>query len=619
MRLNILLLIMLVSACTHRSMKNEAVSNQNGLLKPDSIYLEGSIKAAVDSIELYHHTALKTLALEDTFGARVYYEEAFEIVNSFDPATSSVLQEWFAYDSLLSLMTIEYENIYSFDVFNTEAEEVREDIFSIDDETDEIEIDSTMYVDTSFAVIPLDVSHSRVQKALTYFQGRGRKVFTIWLERTGKYEGLVKNILREEGVPEDLFYLAMIESGLRPTARSYAKASGMWQFIYATGHYYGLRSNYWFDERRDPILSTRAAARHLRDLYDRFGDWYLALAGYNCNPNRIAANMRRYNTNSYWELIKWRRNGRNLPRQTRQYVPIYIAAATIAKDPKKYGFYVERHEPVVYDTVTLSECVDLEIIAKCVDSDFNTLKELNPAVQRWCTPPGVTDFVLNLPKDSKVMFWENYSKVPDDKKRSYVRHKIKKGETLSTIANKYSTSTSVIKSHNRLKGTVIHSGDYLIIPVPQNKNFYQKYSYTKPSKKRQSSSPAYVSNVPGHKKIIYRVKSGNTLGEISEIYSTRAANIRKWNGLYYGQHIYPDQKLNIWIPDNRPEPLVKSTQVTTFSGSYEEYVVKKDDTLWEIAQIFKVKVEEIKYWNNKTSNTIKPGEHLKIAKSKSTI
>jgi membrane-bound lytic murein transglycosylase D len=619
MRLKLFLLVLMITACAHHSLKYKATYKQNGLVKPDSIYLEEGIKAAVDSIELYHHTALKTLALEDTFGARVYYEEAFDIVNGFDPVTSSVLQEWPAYDNLLSQLTLEYEHIYSSDVFNTEAEEVLEDIYSSGEESLEIESDSTLTKDTAYASIPLEAHHSRVQKALAYFQSRGRKVFTIWLENSGRYEELLKRILREEGVPEDLFYLAMIESGLRPTARSYARASGMWQFISATGQYYGLRSNYWFDERRDPILSTRAAAKHLRDLYDRFGDWYLAMAGYNCNPNRIAANIKRHETNNYWDLIQWRRNGRNLPRQTRQYVPTYIAATLISKNPKKYGFYVEKYNPVVYDTIRISECVDLEIVATCVNSDFNTLRELNPAILKWCTPPGVTGFVLNLPEGTRELFKENYAQVPDENKRSYVRHCIKSGETLSTIASKYATSVDVIKSHNRIKGTLIHNGDYLIIPVPQNKNFYQKYSYTKPKNNRRSSTPTYITNVPGHKKIIYQVKSGDTLGEIAEAYSTRASNIRKWNGLYYGEHIFPAQKLAIWIPDNKSEPEISGTQVTAISGSYEEYVVKKGDSLWKIAQKFNVKIEEIKIWNNKTSSTIKPGEHLKIASSQNRI
>lgn len=616
----VVMLTIIMSSCAYRPYKNDTRPlTEVRLNKPDDIYLEVSVKAAVDSIALYHKTALKTLALEDTFGARVYYEGAFDIVNSFSPATNSVLQGWHAYDSLLSRMTLEYERIYSSDVFDTEAEEVLEDISRGEEVIVETETDSALTVDTAFSYIPLETHHTRVQKALSYFQGKGRKIFTIWLERTGKFENLVKSVLKEEGVPEELFYLAMIESGLRPTARSYAKATGMWQFIAATGHHYGLRSNYWFDERRDPILSTIAAASHLRDLYDRFGDWYLAMAGYNCNPNRIANNMRRYSTNNYWDLIVWRRRGRNLPRQTRQYVPTFIAATLIAKDPKKYGFYIEKESPVAYDTVYISECVDLEVVAKCVGSDFITLKELNPAVLRWCTPPGVDNFILNIPKGTKEQFRSNYAQIPDEDKRSYIRHKIKLGETLSEIADRYATSIGVIKSLNRIKGTLIHKGDYLVIPVPQNKNFYQRYTYTPPSRRRRSPDPVFIKSVPGHKKIVYRVKTGDTLGEIAEIYSTRAGEIRKWNGLYYGQYIYPDQKLNIWIPDDDPVPSVNASRVTVLSGSYEEYVVKEGDSLWKIAQKFNVKVEEIKLWNNKKSNNIRPGEHLKIAKSDNAI
>jgi len=305
---------------------------------------------------------------------------------------------------------------------------------------------------------------------------------------------MIKDILRKEGVPTDLFYLSMIESGFNPKAYSYARASGLWQFIYATGSHYGLRGDWWFDERRDPILATHAAARHLKDLYERFkGHWYIALAGYNYSPGKLARKIRQYNTYDFWKI-------RRLPRQTRNYIPTYIAATLIAKEPHKYGFFVEPETAVEYDTVKISECVDLKVVANCVNSDFTKIKELNPAVKRWCTPPGVKNFTLNIPKGTKDQFKLEYAKIPDDEKFSYKRHKIKTGETLSEISDRYATSISVLKKTNSLRSSRIRAGKYLIIPVAQDKTYYKSFKPVVYKRKKKTNRKP-VANVKGHKKI----------------------------------------------------------------------------------------------------------------------
>jgi membrane-bound lytic murein transglycosylase D len=542
-------------------------------------------------------------------GAQIYFDKAFNVVSKFDEETKTVLMEWQAYDSLITEMGMRYEKIFGEDIFEQAAEEVREELTQIEETAfgDSIGLPQEMvFVDTSENYIPLQINR-RVELAMKYFQTKGRAVFTRWLERSGKYEPMVKSILREHDLPEDLFYLAMIESGFNPNAYSYARASGMWQFIYATGRYYGLRSDWWFDERRDPLLATEAAAKHLTDLYKRFDDWYLALAGYNCNPKKIERRIRQYNTRDFWKL-------KRLPRQTRNYIPTYIAATIMAKNPKKYGFYVEKQQPVQFDTVIVNEAVDLNVVAKCVDTTFAAIKSLNPAVRRWCTPPGIGDFVLNIPHGTKDKFVANYAKIPNNEKRSYVRHKIRSGETLSTIARKYATSISVIKSHNRIRGTVIHTGNYLIIPVPQNKNYYKKYrTYAQTSSRKKSSRKRQAVIPAGHKKITYIVKTGDTLGEIAEEYNTRASKIRAWNGLYYGQHIYPKQKLALWIPQGSvTSSKSKYVELSPPGGTDEYYVVRSGDTLWDIAQKYGISISNLKKWNNKRSNKIKPGERLRI-------
>ncbi len=609
-RLYIIAVAFFIVSCAQQSKtinKSYQFSERNA---SEDMYLSPEVNSSVDSMHVYYQHALNSLHFKDTLGAQIYFDKAFSVVSSFDEETKTVLMDWQAYDSLITDMSRRYEVLFGEDVFEQAAEEVREELTLMEESAfgDSLDLPQELTtLDSNENTIPLQINH-RVELAMKYFQTKGRAVFTRWLERSGKYEALVKSVLREHDLPEDLFYLAMIESGFNPNAYSYARAAGMWQFISATGKYYGLRSDWWFDERRDPLLATVAAARHLNDLYDRFGDWYLALAGYNCNPRKIESRMRQYNTRDFWQL-------KRLPRQTRNYIPTYIAATIMAKNPKKYGFYVEKQTPIAFDTVRVAEALDLNVVAKCVDTSFAAIKELNPAVRRWCTPPGIGDFILNLPHGTKDKFVENFAQIPDSEKRSWVRHKIRSGETLSTIASKYATSVSVIKSHNGIRGTTIRTGNYLIIPVPQNKNYYKSYrTYARaPSSSKKKRTKQAVLIPAGHKKITYIVKGGDTLGEIAEEYRTRASKIRSWNGLYYGQNIYPKQKLNIWIPESGSNiETRKYAEVLPPREPGEYYVVRNGDTLWDISQKYGVSISNLKKWNNKRSNKIKPGEKLRV-------
>jgi len=580
--------VMLIAGCAQQTGTTRNVEQFSKSNIPDYLYLDNATRQSIDSVYIFHEYALNSMSLRDTVGARVYFEKIFNTFSNFSEETKTTLMEWSAYDSLMSAINSDYEEIFGKSVFEQEAEELLEDLTQYEesvlgDSSGIAAIDSLM--DSVTTTIPLQINQ-RVELAIKYFQTKGRPVFTRWLERSGRYESLIKEILTEYQLPEELFFLAMIESGFNPTAHSYARASGMWQFISATGKYYGLRNDWWFDERRDPLLSTRAAAEHLSDLYERFDDWYLAMAGYNCNPNRVESQTRRYNTRDFWKL-------KRLPRQTRNYVPTFIAATLIANNPRKYGFYVDKFEPVQYDTVHISECVDLDVIASCVDTTFQAIKDLNPAVLRWCTPPGVKDFVLNLPKGSRDLFRTKYAAITDDQKRNYVRHKIRNGETLSTIAQKYGTSISIIKSQNNIRGTMIRAGHYLVIPVPRNKQYYTYYARSVPKSSYKSSAPkkrSRVENLAGYKKIVYRVKPGDTLGEIAEVYNIRASQIRSWNGLYYGQHIYPNQKLNIFVTDpGEDHDLAQAEEpVRVHTGDY--YVVKSSD-LTELKQKIKMALE----------------------------
>lgn len=607
-----LIFSLLLIACQSEVKKTERVEAKYFPTDmPEDIWISEQTAENLDSMLSYGEQANKKLSEKDTLGAEIYFDQAFEILAGFSDEERSLLQNWPRYNSVYRRMNAQYEEIYPTANLPMEAEEIRQEIIKIEEISlaDSILNGAGSLIDSS-AGIPLTIN-PKVRLAIKYFQTKGRYVYTRWLERSGKYEDLLKGIFKEKNLPEELIYLAMIESGFNPSARSYARAVGMWQFISATGKHYGLRNNWWFDERRDVLKASQAAAEHLQDLYDRFDDWYLALSGYNCNPRRVELNMRRYNTRDFWKL-------KRLPRQTRNYIPTYLAATIIAREPEKFGFFIDKQKPFKADTVLISESIDLNVVAKLVDTTYAHIRELNPAVLRWVTPPGIKDFTLYIPEGTKEKFNAGFAKIPDSEKRSWVRHRIRTGESLSTIARKYRTSISVIKSTNKLRSNFIRAGKYLLIPVPQNKAAYyaSKTRYSAPKSKKRTPR-AKITNVPGHKKVSYIVKRGDTLGEIAENYKTRASKIRRWNGLRYGEYIRPKQTLILWVPENLQElkNRVANKTVETKSDPGTYYTVRTGDTLWDIAKKYGISISELKKMNKMRTSRIRPGEKLKVSKN----
>jgi membrane-bound lytic murein transglycosylase D len=580
------------------------------------------LERELSEIKTLKDLANRSLNMSDTLGAEFYYSRAISKLDTLE-------YNYGDYDNFLSIKN-EITDLYGklFDDItlgindSISTSHFLQDIDLLDQESDSMIGDSTTVkitdvIDESHQMaIPL-VLNKKVERSIEYFtRGRGRKVFTIWLQRSGLYEKLIKEILKEEGVPEELFYLAMIESGLRTNAHSWARAVGVWQFIAGTGRMYGLRQSWWYDERRDPIKATRAAARHLKDLHKRFNDWYLAMAGYNYSPGKIERRLRNKNVNDYWDLPR-------LPRETRNYVPTFIAAATIAQNPAKYGFDVTPFSPLEIDTVTVKECVDLNVVARCIVTSFTEVKNINPALLRWCTPPDREEWVLNLPKGSREQFLENYISIPNDQKLSYVHHRIRSGETLSSISRRYHVSISEIKRFNKINGTLIRAGHSLVIPVPQSKSYYRSYTQSSYAPASSSSySRKVVANVPGREKKEYIVKKGDTLWNVAQRYDVTVKEIRKWNGLGYTRIIRPSQKLNIWVKPGSVQLASQETQRTADSTLPAEissntiiHTVRSGDTLWDISLNYNVSIRNIKKWNKKRNNVIKPGEKLKIVTS----
>jgi len=582
---------------------------------------------SVDSLEIaWSYIELGKVSEQegDSSSADQYFQTAMEISSLYQErhagtrdslAQIRIEQISMEYSEFIARLNgIERDSLAAADVMEI-LEEIGEDLLIPDSGSGAVSITDVIEEEQQMT-IPL-VLNKKVENAITYFQGRGRRVFTKWMQRTGWYQDLIITILKEEGVPEELFYLAMIESGFNPNAKSYARAVGIWQFISSTGKAYGLTSSWWYDERRDPEKSSRAAAKHLRDLYQRFDNWYLAIAGYNFSPGKIEKRLQKYNVEEFWDLPR-------LPRQTRNYVPTFIAAVHIAKNPAEYGFFVEPEAPVIYDTVTVKECVDLNVVATCVNSNFDELKRLNPALLRWCTPPDRDKWILNIPPGNRDLFLANYSRVPDDQKLTYINHLIRRGETLSQISRKYGVNIDEIKRFNKIRGTFIREGQVLVIPYPQNKQYARvlaKQSVIYASQDEQVREP--VSSVPGREKYVHVVKKGETLWEIAGKYGVEVHQIRSWNGLSGSRNIYPNQKLNTWLPAGAAptEPTLQNKETAASTKARVDqnednrvviYTVKEGDTLWDIANRYGVSIRDIKTWNKRQSNLIKPGDELKI-------
>lgn len=312
------------------------------------------------------------------------------------------------------------------------------------------------------------VQNEFVDQWINYFTGRGRRHFEVYLSRSTRYISMMKKTLKEDGLPEDLIYLAMIESGFNTKARSRAKAVGPWQFIKGTGQRYGMEVDYWVDERRDFIKSTHAAAQYLKELHQIFGTWYLAAASYNAGEGRVLNAVRRSKTRDFWELARVKANFRS---ETRNYVPKMIAAALISKSPEKYGFNEIAYEkPLVWDLVKVPGGVSLRSVAKANNLDIEELKLLNPELVRAITPASEKTYEVRVPSGTAEKVLANLNVLNREASDAFVIHRVRKGQTLGAIARQYGSSVDVIMDFNNIrKATAVRVGMNLRIPVDEDR------------------------------------------------------------------------------------------------------------------------------------------------------
>ena len=539
----------------------------------------------------------------DTIETQIHFQSLFESFEFLDSLSLSDEYKRIEYNLILnasidyyqnkSLTTNKLESPLSMALFKEKL-----DNFIYKQQLEEVE-----FVDETIEFIPGHIPitfNSKVYKNVKYFSSpAGKKGVQLWLNRSQKFKNIILPILEKENVPPEIFYLCVIESGLNPLALSYAQASGPWQFISSTGKVYGLQKNWYIDERRDFVKSTHAAAQYLKDLKNIFDkenpenkngeNWYLAFAAYNCGASRVLKEMKRSNSNNFWDLNR-------LPGQTRNYVPKILAIFLISKNPEKYGFNIISEPDMEWIDKQIDKQVSFQQISEITDIGIKTLQSYNPEIKRGILPPLEKEesYNIRLPKLNNYESFDSLFALLKEKKTKdflVVEHIVKKGDNLSRIAFKYNIKIQDITSMNNIsQKKYLQPGQILQIPTQG----YDEYMQS-----------VLASNKT--KKIFYTVKSGDTLSEIAIRFRTSVKKIKTWNGIR-NDVIYTGKKLTIHVPVNYQEKKTKNTK----SSRKIIYTVKRGDSLSRISYQYGASIKNIKKWNNIKGTNIKIGDRLII-------
>ena len=559
-----------------------------------------------------------------------------------------------------------YEPSDSLEVAQGDIFAIRSDLFDAINAVDNPMLEDVMPApdaERPSTSVPLTTNRA-VKRSIAYLQEAPNKHVNKWLQRAQTYFPMIEHILDEENVPEELKHLAMVESGLNPQARSWAGAVGMWQFMRGTGRAYDLTVNAWVDERRDPEKATRAAAQHLRDLYEDFNDWHLALAAYNCGAGCVKRAQRRSGGTSYWDIYD------RLPRETRGYVPMFIASTLVASDPGAYGFDEAPSGPAyAYDYVAVrGSMLSLGELANLAGTERSVLRALNPELRRGTVPPSKGYYHLRIPLGQYERFMRRYAALPDAKKRPATTYRVRSGDTLSELAARYGTSTRQLQRLNGIRGTTIRVGQQLVVPVADYESAFTastdearpmrvQYGAAYPvqpipsaiaasseadqspfrtasldesteaseSSKANASEKASASenNTASSEEpstqtettssepatpSTYRVRQGDTLSEIADRFDeVSLSDLRRWNGLM-SSRIYVGQTLRLKPGD---EPVEQQPATMT-------YRVRRGDTLSEIAERFGTSTRALRSTNNLRGSRISIGQTLEVPSSGSS-
>ncbi len=431
--------------------------------------------------------------------------------------------------------------------------------------------------------IPMDLN-TKVLDYVEIFQTTRRRSFEAGLIRSRKFESVMKPIFAEYGLPTDVYYLALIESGFNPKAYSSAKAMGVWQFISSTGRLYGLRRTDWLDERRDPEKATRAAARHLKDLFEEFGSWPLAFAAYNAGRGRVQRSIAKAGTNDFWSL--------DLPGETRNYVPAFFAALIIAKDPERYGFQLEYEQLDPTEIMEVGGGTRLSLVAALCRTSVDTIQDLNPELRKSTVPPG-GKYALKIPAGRTEDLVAGLAKVPAGKATAgQSTYRVAPGDTLFSIAQRFGTSTEAIREAARIKGNEIRPGQELVVPGV-----------------RLAEAP--IPRAPGRVVVSstlpqsYRVRSGDNPWSIARRFNIPLEDLLSWNDFN------TDTKLSVGQAIALREPATAGNATARTARSGRTYEVRRGDNLWQISRKFDTPMEEIRRLNGfSTGHDLQPGDRV---------
>jgi membrane-bound lytic murein transglycosylase D len=581
---------------------NQARNQSSVPAKPKAEAKPDPVAERIATVEREYQAGLDQYKAGDKDAAKVHFDRAFNLLleSSADVRGDSRFQPEF--DKVLNnVNNLELSTVLQSDA----APQQKAEPAPIDEANEvtnypvdqNLKAKATEEIKLTHSDLPLMMT-DQVAGYINYFSTRGRPTLEHGLTQSGRYRELIENILKEEGVPQDLIYLAQAESGFHPYAVSRVGARGIWQFMGNRAKGYGMHHDLWVDDRQDPERSTRAAARHLRDLYNQFGDWYLAMAAYNSGPGTVQSAVKRTGYADFWEL--YRRNV--LPKETRNYVPIIVAVAIMAKNPSQYGLQtVIPDPPMKYETVKINYPVDLRLVAECIDVSPTELQELNPSLLRMTTPK--RSFDLHLPVGTGEKYQAAIAAIPAGMRLWWRYHTVAKGETLMSLARTYRTPMKTIATANQLDmSDTIEAGAKLVIPIA-------------PGRHNSGDGQTYARRLT-----IYRVRKHDTLESVSNNLGIAPTTIRRWNrmksdSLAGRRVLYVHLPVSPTVAAAEHQAKPKSHRTSELSdnkpGPPVHHTVKRGETLYSIANNYKTSVKAIKQTNANVA-TLRPGMVLVI-------
>ena len=559
-----------------------------------------SVSDLLASVQTEHHAALESFKAGNLEDAKQHFDRTFELMLKAPPELSSDPRIKQEFDKILEeVNSPEMAALQQVDSTDQKAEpapidEVNEMTPPVDAN---VKAKAEAEVKATRSDLPLMLT-DQVAGYINFFSGRGRGVLERGLSRSGRYHDMIETVLAQEGVPLDLIYLAQAESGFHPQALSRSGARGLWQFMGSRAKGYGLQRNYFLDERQDPEKATRAAARHLKDLYNQFGDWYLAMAAYNSGPGTVQQAVKRTGYADFWELYS-----RNvLPKETRNYVPIILAVTIMAKNPGQYGLDdINFESPTPYETVKLEYPVDLRLAAQCIDVPVSDLQDLNPSLLRLVTPKD-RPFELRLPVGTKGKYLGAIEPIPPNMRLWWRYHKVAAGDTVASIARQYHISSkSLLQENGIADDAALPADSKLIIPLAPNSKVADGSTYARRATR-------------------YRVRRGDTVDSVAENFGVSPVMVRRWNHLR-SNSLNGRRVVYVHLPV-APGTAAAETHVSSKSHStarpakaeareMTRHTVKSGETLRSIASSYKTSVAVLKRDNGNIA-TLRPGMVLLV-------